>query len=76
MDSAGLPALMADATATDGDFYGPQGLGNVGGPPGEQALWAPLRSVEDAARVWDVSEELTGVVLASDRQAGSSRGSV
>jgi NAD(P)-dependent dehydrogenase (short-subunit alcohol dehydrogenase family) len=66
-DSAGLPALLA-ATATetgsetaDDRCYGPTGLGGVGGPPGAQPLWAPLRSRADAARLWTISEELTGV---------------
>lgn len=61
-ESAGLPALYAAAwpDARGGRFYGPSGLGNVGGPPAEQKLYAPLRSEEEARRVWDVSEELTG----------------
>lgn len=63
VDSARLPALMAAASpeAKDGGFYGPQWPGNVGGPPGEQKLWAPLRDTENAARLWAVSEELTEV---------------
>lgn len=65
VDSARLPALMA-ATSADkgGGFYGPQWPGNVGGPPGEQKLWAPLRNTENASRLWTVSQELTGVTLA------------
>lgn len=60
-DTAKLPALMA-ATATEpGVFYGPQWPGNAGGPPGPQKLWKPLRDSENAARVWEVSQELTGV---------------
>jgi NAD(P)-dependent dehydrogenase (short-subunit alcohol dehydrogenase family) len=65
VDSAKLPALVA-ATSTeakDGGFYGPQWPGNVGGPPGEQKLWKPLRDNETASRVWAVSQELTGVSL-------------
>lgn len=64
-ESAALPALMAatSPTAEDGGFYGPRWPGNLGGPPGPQRLWAPLRRTEDAARLWDVSEELTGVVF-------------
>jgi NAD(P)-dependent dehydrogenase (short-subunit alcohol dehydrogenase family) len=61
VDSAGLPALMA-ATAPDakpGVLYGPKGPGNLGGPPAEQKLYPPLRSAEDAARVWEISERLT-----------------
>ncbi|PVZ04941.1 SDR family oxidoreductase [Actinomycetospora cinnamomea] len=62
-ESAGLPALYA-ATSPDargGHFYGPAGLGHLGGRPAEQALYAPLRSTAEAERVWRVSEELTGV---------------
>jgi NAD(P)-dependent dehydrogenase (short-subunit alcohol dehydrogenase family) len=65
VNSATLPALLA-ATSTDakdGGFYGPQWPGNVGGPPGAQKLWKPLRDNETASRVWTVSQELTGVTL-------------
>lgn len=59
-ESAGLPALMA-ATASDPQpFYGPQGIGNAGGPPGVTQLWAPIRN-EDGPRLWDVSQDLIGV---------------
>ncbi len=49
VDTARLPALMAadSSEAKDGGFYGPQWPGNVGGPPGEQKLWAPLRNAEE-----------------------------
>ena len=61
-DSAGLPALMA-ATATDPKpFYGPQGIGNAGGPPGVTKLWAPMLK-EDGPRLWEVSEKLIGVTF-------------
>lgn len=61
-DSAGLPALLA-ATSPDaaGRFYGPGGLGHVGGAPAEQKLFSRLRSEESARRIWHVSQELTGV---------------
>jgi NAD(P)-dependent dehydrogenase (short-subunit alcohol dehydrogenase family) len=62
VESAGLPALYA-ATSSDangGGFYGPRGLGHMSGPPGEQKLYSRLRSAE-AQRIWEVSEELTGV---------------
>lgn len=64
-DTAALPALMAAAStdAKDGAFYGPRWPGRAGGPPGEQNLWAPLRSGENAARIWNVSEDLTGVIF-------------
>lgn len=66
--SARLPALMAatSAQAADGAFYGPQWPGHVGGPPGEQKLWKPLRDSANATRLWTVSQELTGVTFASD----------
>ena len=59
VESAQLPALYA-ATSPDaggGRLYGPSGLGNLGGPPAEQALWRPLRSGADAERIWQLSEE-------------------
>jgi NAD(P)-dependent dehydrogenase (short-subunit alcohol dehydrogenase family) len=63
VDSAKLPALMA-VTATDpGVFFGPSWPGNAGGPPRPQKLWKPLRDSESAERVWEVSQELTGVTF-------------
>ncbi|GAA1917874.1 SDR family oxidoreductase [Nocardioides hwasunensis] len=61
VESARLPALMAATSGDDGGFYGPQWPGNAGGPPGPHTLWPALRRTEDAARLWDVSEEMTGV---------------
>lgn len=63
--SAQLPALYA-ATSPDakrGGFYGPRGLGHMGGPPGEQKLYSRLRRGEDAQRIWQASEELTNVAF-------------
>ncbi|TCP55168.1 NAD(P)-dependent dehydrogenase (short-subunit alcohol dehydrogenase family) [Tamaricihabitans halophyticus] len=61
--TAQLPALYAATSpvASRGGFYGPRGLGHMGGPPGEQKLYSRLRGHEQAARVWQVSAELTGV---------------
>lgn len=61
VESAGLPALYAATSpnAKRGGFYGPRGLGHMSGPPGEHKLYSPLRSAEDAQRIWEVSEELT-----------------
>ncbi|MCG7630974.1 SDR family oxidoreductase [Gordonia McavH-238-E] len=63
VETASLPALMAATTpgAVDGAFYGPQWPGNAGGPPGAQTPWRPFRDREAAERLWDVSEQLTGV---------------
>lgn len=61
-ESAGLPALRA-ATAPDPSsaFYGPQSFGGTGGRPGPPSLWPSLRSKDDARRLWDPPQELTGV---------------
>jgi NAD(P)-dependent dehydrogenase (short-subunit alcohol dehydrogenase family) len=61
VETAGLPALYAATSpeARSARFYGPSGPGHLGGPPAEQELYSPLRSVEDARRIWRISEELT-----------------
>jgi NAD(P)-dependent dehydrogenase (short-subunit alcohol dehydrogenase family) len=62
VESAGLPAVVA-ATApdvADGTLFGPAGPGHLGGPPAEQALYRPLRSADDARRMWDLSIRMTG----------------
>ncbi|MFR9805498.1 SDR family oxidoreductase [Pseudonocardia sp. RS010] len=72
VETALLPALHA-ATSPDargGRLYGPNGLGNLGGAPAEQRLYRPLRSPEDAARVWRVSEELTSVSFPTSGPGG------
>ncbi|MEU4313228.1 SDR family oxidoreductase [Nocardia sp. NPDC024068] len=63
VESAALPALLAaaDPDAKGGEFYGPKGLGNLGGRPARQDPWPPLRRMDDARRLWEVSEELVGV---------------
>ncbi|MGI5220415.1 SDR family oxidoreductase [Nocardia sp. CA-290969] len=60
-ETAALPALMAatDPGAEPHALYGPSGPGNLGGPPAEHRLYPPLRSTEEAERVWRVSEDLT-----------------
>ncbi|GLZ48385.1 short chain dehydrogenase [Actinomycetospora sp. NBRC 106375] len=72
LDTAPLPALYAatSADARGGRLYGPSGLGNLSGPPAEQELYAPLRSAEDAQRIWRVSEELTAVSRGRPGRAG------
>lgn len=67
VDSAKLPALMA-ATGPDtkpGALYGPSGPGNLGGPPAEQRLYAPLSGAGDdeRLRLWEVSEQLTRTAI-------------
>ncbi|WP_150254161.1 SDR family oxidoreductase [Nocardiopsis deserti] len=65
VETAKLPALMAatDPAARPGVLYGPSGPGNLGGPPAEQRLYSPLRSADEAERVWRVSEQLTGTAI-------------
>lgn len=67
VETAKLPALMAATDRSDpsGILYGPGGPGHLGGVPATQPLYRPLRSVEDAARIWEVSERLTETVFAS-----------
>jgi len=62
-ESAATPAFLAatDADPQPGTMYGPTGPGGVGGPAGSTPLYRPLRSDADAARMWQISEELTGV---------------
>ncbi|RWZ52992.1 SDR family NAD(P)-dependent oxidoreductase [Labedella phragmitis] len=63
--SAGLPALLA-ATSPDvagGSLVSPRGLGRTSGAPAEQRLYPTLRSPEEAARVWELSERLTRTSL-------------
>ncbi|WP_104182322.1 SDR family oxidoreductase [Arthrobacter sp. B0490] len=60
-DSAALPALMA---ATDPEYGGDQFFGpqrTAGGPPALQEFWTPLRDMDDARRIWEVSEQLVGI---------------
>ncbi|MFC9087994.1 SDR family oxidoreductase [Nocardiopsis dassonvillei] len=65
VETAKLPALMAatDPAAEPGALYSPSGPGNLGGPPAEQRLYTPLRGADEAARVWRVSEQLTGTAI-------------
>ncbi|MER6489968.1 SDR family oxidoreductase [Streptomyces sp. BK205] len=65
VESAKFPALYA-ATSPDaepGRFYGPSGPLHLGGPPAEQKPYTRLTSTQEAARVWETSEKLTGLRL-------------
>ncbi|HEX7307992.1 SDR family oxidoreductase [Lentzea sp.] len=61
VESAQLPAVLAATSREPGVFFGPKGLAGLGGPPAEVELYSRLRSVEEARRVWEKSEELVGV---------------
>lgn len=58
--SAALPALLAATSGLPGKLYSPSGPGRVGGAPAEQELYRTLRDPAEAARVWEVSQQLTG----------------
>jgi NAD(P)-dependent dehydrogenase (short-subunit alcohol dehydrogenase family) len=63
-DSAALPALMAAATPdAGGRFYGPRGIGHLGGAPGEHKLFSRLDKPQEASRVFDVSAPQAGVAF-------------
>ena len=57
------PILFA-ATKEDaktGGYYGPGGLGEVRGSPAQALIMPQARDAATAAKLWDVSETLTGV---------------
>lgn len=64
-ETAALPALLAATgrAAEGGRMYGPSGPGHLGGAPAEQTPYPPLRDTAEAARVWEVAERQTGVLL-------------
>ena len=66
VDQGMLPALYAaaDPAAESGKFYGPSGFRHLSGPPAEQEVYTPARDPADAARLWDLSEQLVGVTFA------------
>jgi NAD(P)-dependent dehydrogenase (short-subunit alcohol dehydrogenase family) len=62
-EKGALPTLRA-ATAPDvkgGDYYAPAGFYEMRGYPKRVGAGEAARSLEDAARLWKVSGELTGV---------------
>ncbi|MFI6579630.1 SDR family oxidoreductase [Embleya sp. NPDC050493] len=66
---AGLRPLLYAATsptAVGGQLYGPDGWGEFTGEPTKLTVYKSARSEADAARLWQVSEHLTGVVFPAD----------
>lgn len=62
-EAGAWPTLYA-ATMPDvkpGEYYGPTGLGGMRGAPGRGEPIARAKDEDIAARLWQVSEELTGV---------------
>ncbi|MCX5358550.1 SDR family oxidoreductase [Streptomyces sp. NBC_00124] len=66
-DAGVLPPLYAatSAQAKGGLLYGPDGFGQFTGGPTELAIYKSARSEADAARLWQISERLTGVAFAA-----------
>lgn len=65
-DHAGaLPILYAamEPTVEGGDYYGPNGPGERRGNPALVAPAPQVLDVEIALRLWEVSEQLTGVIF-------------
>lgn len=64
-DQASLPTLLAaiQLGVRGGDYFGPQGRGELKGAPGAARIHACARDEQAAARLWDLSVELTGADL-------------
>lgn len=58
VDSAAMPAVVAAAgiDAKGDEFFGPSRV--VGGPPALLSMWKTMMNMDDARRLWDLSEEL------------------
>ena len=58
-----LPSLFAATApqARGGRYYGPDGMAELNGFPAEARVPRPAMNEADCARLWTVSEELTGV---------------
>ncbi|MFD8692864.1 SDR family oxidoreductase [Streptomyces sp. NPDC059651] len=65
---AGLRPLLYAATspaAAGGQLYGPDGWGEFTGEPKKLKIYKSARGEAEAARLWQVSERLTGVAFAA-----------
>lgn len=60
-----LPQIRAavDPEVTGGEYYGPSGMGEMKGYPVRVKSNGKTHDREDARRLWEVSEELTGVKI-------------
>ncbi len=56
--------LAASASGKAGAYYGPSGFGEVRGAPGPSRIMQQAADAAAAARLWALSETLTGVVFA------------
>jgi NAD(P)-dependent dehydrogenase (short-subunit alcohol dehydrogenase family) len=67
VDEGLLPALYAATSpqAQGGRLYGPGGFRHLTGAPAEQDLYKTVRGEADAKRIWEISQQLTGVAFAT-----------
>jgi NAD(P)-dependent dehydrogenase (short-subunit alcohol dehydrogenase family) len=58
-----MPTLraLADRGASTGDYFGPNGIGELAGPPVRVGMSKRAKNEADAKRLWELSEKLTGV---------------
>lgn len=71
-----LPQLFAATSpqARSGAYYGPDGLGQMRGAPTEVTSSAAARSRDEAHRLWNLSEEMTGFTYEWNAQNTSASG--
>ena len=64
-EKGALPEIRAsvDPSVKGGEFYGPMGFRGISGYPVVVKSSSASHSKEDAKRLWDVSEELTGTTM-------------
>lgn len=62
---AAKPTLMAalDENVKGGDYYGPQGFNEMKGDPGKARSTGYSKKRDEAAKLWELSEKLTGQVF-------------
>jgi NAD(P)-dependent dehydrogenase (short-subunit alcohol dehydrogenase family) len=62
-DAGSWPSLYAAAMpdAANGDYWGPDGFMEIRGLPARARVWPHATNRADWQRLWDISEELTGV---------------
>ncbi len=67
-EAGAWPTLQAatDPAVRGGEYYGPQGLREFGGPSGPARVNRKARSVEDAQQLWQESERMSGVCYLSE----------
>jgi len=60
-----MPTLRAltDRGASTGDYFGPSGIGELAGPPIRVGMSKRAKNEDDAQRLWELSEKLTGVTF-------------